>query len=783
MKAIIMAGGEGSRLRPLTCDKPKPLARLCGRPVLDYIMELLHAHGIRRAGVSVKYLSGHIKESYPEGRYKDMELYFAEEEQPLGTAGGVLNAAAPLCDGGGFTEDMLVISGDALCDIDLTEVCAFHKQKGADATLVVRRAADPREYGLVNYADDGRVTGFVEKPNWNQATTDMANTGIYVLSPTALEMIPSGQSCDFAGDLFPAMLSRSMKLYACATERYWCDIGDIDTYIKSAGDILNGKVTQPFVCPVGGVASKRELPSGDYRIIAPVYIGENVKIGDGAEIGPYTVLDNNVTVGKYARVRQSVLLPGAFAGDNSRLTGALLCAGASVGRGGSMFEGSVAGAGVTVGEHAEIKPEVRIWPGKNVQPNALLSENLQRGMAAADLFDEGGISGEAGIDLTPEFCARLGAAVASLKGIDRVGAACSQGNAAHAFKSALLAGILSTGAQSWDFGECLRSQAAFSGAFCGLKAGIYISGGTVCTISLLGEYGLPSGRRMERELQSVLLRGEFSRCSWDSFRAVADMSGMTQLYQQELYRLAPGGLAGIPVSVSCPVKRGEHLMEDTLLRLGAELGGACRLNLSADGSMLSVNDPVCGYISFERMLAMCCLAEFMSGRDVALPYDAPRIIDELAGRHGRRVHRYLVCPAGDSDREQRQMAGTQPFLRDGIMMAVRLLNFLREHDMNMSELSGYIPPFAIFERVLTLDDAPTRALKGLASDEPDGEGVFLRQEKGSVLLRPLRRGNKLRVLAEGYSQETAEEICLEACLKLGNRSTKSPSPSAPPGKS
>ena len=203
MKAVIMAGGEGTRLRPLTCDLPKPMTRLCGRPVMTYLLDLLQRHGVREAAVTMRYLPQVIREEY-DGHYKDVQLHFVEEDKPLGTAGSVRGACRSCA---GFEEDdILVVSGDALTDIDIEAAYAFHKRSGAAATLVVSRVEDPREYGLVDMAEDGRITGFVEKPGWAQAVTDSANTGMYILSPDILPYIPENTSFDFARNLVPLLL-------------------------------------------------------------------------------------------------------------------------------------------------------------------------------------------------------------------------------------------------------------------------------------------------------------------------------------------------------------------------------------------------------------------------------------------------------------------------------------------------------------------------------------------------------------------------------------------------
>ncbi|MFR9190746.1 MAG: NDP-sugar synthase [Anaerotruncus massiliensis (ex Togo et al. 2019)] len=236
MKAVIMAGGQGSRLRPLTENVPKPMARLCGRPVVEYILELLAENGIFESVLTLQYLPERLTGHFEGAEFAGVKLSFCEEEAPLGTAGSVKNAlGAP--DG-----PALVISGDALCDFPLRQAAEAHRESGAAVTIVTAKVDDPREYGLVVADETDRITGFVEKPSYAQATSELANTGIYILSPEAVNMIPEGRKFDFASDLFPAMLERGMLLKNCTLSGYWCDIGDLGAYRRAQADLLAGRV-------------------------------------------------------------------------------------------------------------------------------------------------------------------------------------------------------------------------------------------------------------------------------------------------------------------------------------------------------------------------------------------------------------------------------------------------------------------------------------------------------------------------------------------------------------
>jgi len=219
VKAIIMAGGEGSRLRPLTCNRPKPMVPVLNRPVMAYCLDLLKQHGISEIGVTLQYLPQAIQDYFGDGSDFGVRLHYFVEETPLGTAGSVKNAAAFL------DETFVVVSGDALTDLDLSQAIAFHRNRGAAGTLVLTRVDCPLEYGVVITAPEGQIVQFLEKPSWSEVFSDTVNTGIYVLEPEVLDYFAPGQKFDFSQDLFPLLLREKKPLFGLVLSGYWCDIG------------------------------------------------------------------------------------------------------------------------------------------------------------------------------------------------------------------------------------------------------------------------------------------------------------------------------------------------------------------------------------------------------------------------------------------------------------------------------------------------------------------------------------------------------------------------------
>ena len=237
VKAVIMAGGQGTRLKAVTGERPKPLVPLLGRPLMEHILLLLKKHGFTDVCAAVKYRAEDIMDCFGDGSRLGLQLQYRVEERPLGTAGSVKNCADFIGD-----EDVLVISGDAACDFDLSQLLQRHRESRAAVTLALYRNPEPLRYGLTVTGDDGRVRAFIEKPGWDRVVTDLVNTGIYVLSPRALAAIPADRPFDFARDLFPLLLQRGELLLGVPLEGYWCDVGTPLSYYRCCVDALEGRL-------------------------------------------------------------------------------------------------------------------------------------------------------------------------------------------------------------------------------------------------------------------------------------------------------------------------------------------------------------------------------------------------------------------------------------------------------------------------------------------------------------------------------------------------------------
>ncbi|MFA6448618.1 MAG: NDP-sugar synthase, partial [bacterium] len=287
MKAVLMAGGEGTRLRPLTLNTPKPLVPVCNKPIMEHILEKMVAAGIKDFISTLYYLGDEITAHFGDGSQWGARMEYSVEETPLGTAGAV-KILEDRIDG-----TYVILSGDSMMDLDVMEAVKFHKKVGSMATIMLTRVETPLEYGVVIIDNDGRIIRFLEKPGWGEVFSDTVNTGTYILEPEVFKYMVSGGNYDWSRDIFPMLLAEGQPLFGYVADGYWCDIGSLKQYREVHEDALNGKVK---IIP-GGKQIKRKVWVGENtvispkaKIIGPAMIGANCRIKDNAIINEFTII-------------------------------------------------------------------------------------------------------------------------------------------------------------------------------------------------------------------------------------------------------------------------------------------------------------------------------------------------------------------------------------------------------------------------------------------------------------------------------------------------------------
>jgi mannose-1-phosphate guanylyltransferase len=365
MQAVILVGGEGTRLRPLTSTVPKPVVPLVDRPFVSFMLEWLRKHGIDDVIMSCGFLATSVRNVLGDGSGLGIKLRFVEEPDPRGTA-GALKFAESMLD-----ERFLMLNGDVLTDIDLTAQIAQHERTGARATLALVPVDDPTAYGLVHLSEDRSVKDFLEKPSSDRIDTNLISAGAYVLEREILDLVPSDRNVSIEREVWPRLIGDG--LYGFPSESYWLDIGTPERYLQGTFDIIEGNVRTAVQERLGSgflaIAEDAEIDGG--RVIPPAVIERGVHIGAGAHVGALAVLGQGVRIGANTTVERAVILGGSEIGEGCTLRDCIIAAGCRVGAGTQITGEAVLGEGVTVGSENIVTHGARIFPGVSLPDGAL----------------------------------------------------------------------------------------------------------------------------------------------------------------------------------------------------------------------------------------------------------------------------------------------------------------------------------------------------------------------------------------------------------------------------
>lgn len=442
MKAVIMAGGFGTRLRPLTCNLPKPMAPMANRPMMHHIVNLLKNLGIREILSLLYYQPEAITGYFGNGSAFDIEMFYVQSEADFGTAGSVRNAYEFL------DERFIVISGDVLTDIDLQKAIEFHEAKGAKATLVLTRVPDPLAFGVVMTNDEGKITRFLEKPQWGEVFSDTINTGIYILEPEVLRLIPYKQDFDFSKDLFPMMLEQDMGLYGYIGEGYWRDVGNLEEYQQAHLDILKGnvRVEIPGERREHAFVGEGVQIGENVRFEGEVIVGDDVVIEAGTTLAN-TVIGNKVVIGAGTVIRDTVIWDGTQIGRKSQLESDVLCHDVEIGDDVVIAEKVFVADRCRIGNKARLQANIKLWPDKEVESRSTLSASLVwADRWARELFTNARVTGLSNVEMTPEFSAKLGSALGAFAGKGRsVAISRDADNVSRMIHRAMTTGLMSAG--------------------------------------------------------------------------------------------------------------------------------------------------------------------------------------------------------------------------------------------------------------------------------------------------------------------------------------------------
>lgn len=764
MKAIIMAGGEGSRLRPLTCDCPKPMMRLMNKPVMQYALELLRTHGITQIGVTLGYLPDAISDAFSDGADLGLSLRYWIEQTPLGTAGGVRQAEDFL------DETFIVLSGDGITDLDITAALRFHREKGALATLVLRREADPTEYGVVSTNPDGRIDGFYEKPGRCDVVSDTINTGIYILEPEVLARIPADRPYDFGHDLFPLLVREGLPVYGYVMDGYWCDIGDVRAYLSAHRAAMDGEIHLEDICarPGGTVILPGAIVDRTAVLESPCLIGPGAQIGPGAHIGAYTVIGDGCVIGAHASLKRSILWPGAQVEAHAQARGCILADHAVLGSGAQAYEESVLGTGASTGERALLMPGVKLWPGRFAQSGERVESNLVWGGRRPEGFAAGSLSLS-----SPAQATRAAQACASVLKPKELLLGRGPSTVSDALWHAVASGAMSQGVQVIDAGVCSLPQLRHALNALRVDAAALVQDDRLIP---LNANGARMTSRQQRAVNTMNARHDYAGPFTGITRPVLS-AGQTEIaYIAEAaacFETDPADAPCVAIHAQSP-----HLLslaERAFARAGlrARVGweddmmelapGEVGIWLDERGETATFGDADGVLNEAEQQLLLAWTALENGQRELLLPVSATRAIARLAEDYGGRAT-YVTGEPSAWANELAEQSPTQFVLQfDGIRAALSALSVLVSEGLTLAAWRQSMPHVYRRSRTVEVPFLETgRILHSFAEREPEAElggGVRFEREGGWAWICPDEQRPEFRVVTESVNAEFARELC------------------------
>jgi len=819
VNAVIMAGGFGTRLRPLTHNIPKPMIPMANKPMMEHIVELLREHGITDLVTLLHFQPELIESHFGDGAEFGVRMTYVGATEDYGTVGAVKNAEKHL------QGPFLVISGDLLTDFDLGAAIAFHRERGADLTILLTRVENPLQYGVVITEPDGRISRFLEKPTWSEVFSDTVNTGIYLLEPSVLELIPPRREFDFSKDLFPLMMQEGRKLFGYVAPGYWRDVGDLLEYRLAHQDILAGTVKVKIPGRrVEGLDKEIWLGSGtrvDFTagLRGAVLIGKNTRVEANARI-TNSVIGDNCIVEEGAVISDSILWNNVYIGRGANLKENVVGRGSEIKARAHLFEGALISDACRIGEGSVVKADVKVWPQKVVEDGATLSTSLVWGERwSRSLFGAYGVTGLGNIEITPEFAAKLGAAFgASLREHAIVRTSRDTHRTSRIINRAMICGLLSAGVDVHDLRvtpiPMVRYQMGVHGAVAGVHVRRSPYDPELIDIKCFDERGMDLSANREKGIERLFFREDFRRAKIDDTGALSFPEYDVLYYQDGILgfidqdairRRAPkvvidysyGSAATIFPAIlgklGCEIIALNAYMDESKITKTAEefqrslkqlceivriLGADLGIMLDTGAEKLFLVDNKGDLIPDELALAVVALlvARTQPAGTIGIPITASAVLEEVMAPHGFGVRRTKIAPRALMEAAaQEGMAfvgdafGGFIFPRfqpafDAMLATLKILEMLALSDLTLHEAIRSVP-----KRVMVRGQVPCpwekkgtlmRTLIEATKDEQVElvDGVKIHLGSDWAVIYPDQDKPFFHILAEATTRARAEQI-------------------------
>ena len=818
MKAVIMAGGFGTRIQPLTASMPKPMIPLFNRPIMLHIVELLKKYDITELVMLLYHQPFYIKNFFRDGSDFGVKITYVTPIADMGTAGAV-KAAEKYLD-----ERFLVISGDLLTDFNLKKIIDFHGDNKAKATITLTSVKDPLQFGVVITDKEKRITQFLEKPGWGEVISDTINTGIYVLEPEILKYIPEGENFDFSQDLFPLMLKKKDALFGVTAKGYWRDIGNTDSYREAYHDIFKGRINLKIDEPKQDFVGKDLRVGADVRLEQAASLEGTVVIGDNSQVlGDVRIKDSvigrNCTIEAGVRLNRCIIWDNSYVKKGARITDSVICSNVRIGQGAILEEGVIVADETSVGDEAVIKADVKIWPKKTIEAGATVTSNMIWGEKWKKALFEGSIiKGLSNVELTPEFCAKLGCAYGTSlpKGSYVLGSRDSNPSS-RMLKRCFMGGLLSAGINVRDMKMTSLPLVRYKLKTFGEVGGVHFRQAqddpALLEIVFLDGDGLDFSSNMGKNVERTFFKENFRRAHHTEPGIITDINNVGDFYREGFLRALDRELlkksaftvvvdfSFSPASQTLPQllnelgfsvialnayvdeghgvqTKGKEQALNQLSAIVASLGAQAGFWLDPSAEAITLVDETGRIYTGIELLSLSVALLMKSGQKgtIAVPVQAPSTIEQMAEQKKCQVIR-----TKNSDRAMQEIASSSEIVLtgttdgrfafprfqsafDGMYAIARLMELSAAGGITLSQVLPDVSRSSFLQTILPCPwEMKGGIMRKMSEDSLEKEATFIDGIKvhfgaAWVLVLPDQYLPVIHIVAEAGDQKSAQRL-------------------------
>lgn len=752
MQVVVLCGGRGERLMPLTEKRPSALLRIAGKEVIFHVLEQVKKSGADSASLAVGYRSEQMKRFLETQMYGGLSVDFSQSDKQ-GTASAIAYACA---DG---EDNAMIIESSSIFDFDLKKAFEFHEKSRAICTAVTKKCSDRKGKVCVRVDEQCHISGILDEPSAQSVIFDHCLTGVYIINKRFLKEYSFAEESDFIKDILSKAIDSGEEIMSYEENGYWQRIVTVQGFLACQKHMLeHGKINQENQPKFNGAS-----------IIAPVYIGKNVTVEHGAIIENGSVIDDNAVIRSHCRISGSYVGTYSVISENSVLENSAVCSGAKLLRGVNCGEYSVIGENSFIGEEAVIEKNSRIWADRKVRRGAVISGNVTGGRGHGFEIDDEGICSFGGT-VTPYLAAKFGMAAGSSLSADSfavVGRSDKAGS--EILHMALVSGLASSGLTVIDIGQCTMGQLMFSTVRSSGTIGIYTSVNLSGQFRIFEKCGVPVSRMRERLIEDNFSRNKFRSISFDKMKQPVPAFADLNFYSVYMSNILPNTLKGVNADIRTSDRKLAEISDGIFPKRNDINGEKIIFHLSADGSQTAVYTEKTGYVAWERLLCLALKIAFEKGHKVSVPYTFPTSADIMAEESNGILYRYYNCSADNSDIDARKtaMCADNLFVRDGLMLAVIICSYLSAKKVSLSDALEGIPDICSTRRYIGFDGEPSVILKKITGFRAGlNEGVVFENDNSRAIIRPLKNGNGLMIFSESCQSEQASSICDEIAEKI-----------------